>query len=90
MIETVNDFENVIFEIVNEAGSYSTDWQRHIIRFVRATEAPMRHQHLVGMGFQFQGGNNQTLFDSEADWIRQMPARIRSTSPIHPRPMDQR
>lgn len=73
VIATVNDLDNVLYEISNEAGPYSTDWQYHLIRFVKQCEAAKPKQHPVGMTFQYQGGSNQTLFDSPADWISPNP-----------------
>ncbi len=77
VIETVNDLDNVLYEIANESGSYSTDWQYHMIRFIREQERQMPKQHPVGMTFQYCGGNlrgtNQALFDGPADWISPNP-----------------
>ncbi|MBM3216041.1 hypothetical protein FJZ36_14125, partial [Candidatus Poribacteria bacterium] len=35
VVEAVNEYDNVLYEITNEAGPYSTDWQYHVIRFVK-------------------------------------------------------
>jgi len=69
VIDTVNDLDNVLYEISNETGPYSTDWQYHIINYVKSYEASKPNQHPVGMTFQYKGGDNATLFDSPADWI---------------------
>lgn len=69
VIETVNDLDNVLYEIANEPGVYSTNWQYHFIRFVKQCEATLPKQHPVGMTFQYKGGTNETLFNSPADWI---------------------
>ncbi|MEK6706273.1 MAG: putative collagen-binding domain-containing protein [Bdellovibrionota bacterium] len=68
-IDTINDLDNVLYEIANEAGSYSTQWQYHIIDYIKAYEATKPAQHPVGMTFQYSGGNDETLFLSNADWI---------------------
>ncbi len=73
VIDTVNDLDNVLYEICNEAGGYSTEWQYHMIRFVKAYEAKKRKQHPVGMTFQYQGGTNANLFNSPADWVSPNP-----------------
>jgi hypothetical protein len=65
----VNDLDNVLYEIVNEAGSYSTAWQYAMIEYVKAYQATKPKQHPVGMTFQYRGGSNQTLEESPADWI---------------------
>jgi len=74
VIEAVGDLDNVLWEISNETGSYSTEWQYHFIRFIKAEEAKRPKQHPVGMTFQYNPstklrGTNQILFDSPADWI---------------------
>jgi hypothetical protein len=69
VIDAVNRFDNVLYEIANEAGSYSTAWQYHVIRFVKRYEARKGKRHPVGMTFQHAHGDNRTLFKSPADWI---------------------
>jgi len=69
VLETVSDLDNVLFEISNENHPLSTDWQHHMIRFIKDHEKQLGNQHPVGMTFQYKGGDNQTLFDSPADWI---------------------
>ena len=73
VIDTVNDLGNVLYEISNEAGSYSTEWQYHMIRFIKEYEAGKPHQHPVGMTFQYKGGTNANLFAGPADWISPNP-----------------
>lgn len=69
VIETVGEFDNVLYEISNENHPASTEWQFHMIRFIKAVEAEKGFSHPVGMTYQYRGGSNQTLFDSPADWI---------------------
>lgn len=70
VIDTVNDLDNVLYEIANETGPYSTDWQYHMINYIKEYEKnEKRYQHPVGMTFQYDGGDNNILFDSPADWI---------------------
>jgi len=73
VIDTVNEFDNVLYEISNENHPASTPWQYHLIRFVKDYEKTKPKQHPVGMTFQYKGGNNQTLFDSPADWVSPNP-----------------
>lgn len=73
VLETLNEFPNVLYEISNENHPESTDWQYHMIHFIREQERAMPHQHPVGMTFQYRGGSNQTLFDSPADWVSPNP-----------------
>jgi hypothetical protein len=69
VIDTVNDFDNVLYEISNENHPQSTAWQYHMINFIHDYEKDKSKQHPVGMTFQYKGGSNKTLFDSPADWI---------------------
>jgi hypothetical protein len=73
VIDTVNDLDNVLYEIANESGSYSTDWQYDMIRYVKSREALKPKQHPVGMTFQYKNGRNSTLFSSPADWVSPNP-----------------
>ena len=73
VIDTVNEFDNVLYEISNENHPPSTPWQYHMIRFIKACEKSKPHRHPVGMTFQYKGGSNQTLFDSPADWVSPNP-----------------
>jgi hypothetical protein len=69
MIDTVNDLDNVLYEISNESHSGSTAWQTHMIDFIRDYEAGKPKQHPVGMTVNWPGGQNSELFASSADWI---------------------
>jgi hypothetical protein len=73
VVDTVNDLDNVLYEVCNEAGAYSTQWQYHVIRFVKQYEAAKPRQHPVGMTFQYRGGSNAALYESPADWISPNP-----------------
>lgn len=37
--DTVADLDNVLYEVCNEAGPYSVDWQYHVIRYIKEYEA---------------------------------------------------
>jgi len=68
VVETLNDLDNVLYEVANEVRGYSTDWQYEIIKHVKAVEARQRKQHPVGM----TGDNSipqQDLLNGPADWI---------------------
>jgi hypothetical protein len=69
VIDTVNDLDNVLYEISNESHSGSTQWQYHMINFIKDYERSKPRQHPVGMTSQYPGGDNATLFASPADWI---------------------
>ncbi len=73
IIDLVNEFDNVLYEISNENHPQSTDWQYEMINFIKEYEQNLPKQHPVGMTFQYKGGSNETLFDSPADWISPNP-----------------
>ena len=76
VVDAVGDLDNVLYEISNETGAYSTAWQYHLIDYIHDLEADRARQHPVGMTFQFcspDTGNNQALFDGPADWISPNP-----------------
>ncbi|HLF33899.1 MAG TPA: DUF6298 domain-containing protein [Cyclobacteriaceae bacterium] len=73
VIETVNDLDNVLYEISNENHPESTDWQYHMIRFIKDYESQLGNLHPVGMTFQYRGGSNRDLFGSPADWVSPNP-----------------
>jgi hypothetical protein len=70
VLATLADLDNVLYEIANESGGYSTAWQYHMIDFVKTVEAQRGGlRHPVGMTFQHRGGDNAALYASAADWI---------------------
>ncbi len=73
IIKTVNDLDNVLYEISNENHPPSTQWQYHMIDYIHEFENGLPDQHPVGMTFQYKGGSNETLFESPADWISPNP-----------------
>ena len=73
VVDTVNDLDNVLYEVINEAPPSSKAWQYHIIERIRSYEATMPKQHPVGMtGYDFLGSDataNADMLASPADWI---------------------
>lgn len=70
VVDTVNDLDNVLYEVSNESGSpFSDSWQSNVMTFVRQYESAKPKQHPVGMTFQWRGGSDLTLYHSGADWI---------------------
>jgi hypothetical protein len=66
VVETVNDLDNVLYEICNEGLRHSRDWQYEMVRFVQSVEARMPKQHPVGM--TSVGDMNEDCLKSTADW----------------------
>jgi hypothetical protein len=71
VIDTVNDLDNVLYEITNEDSGNAAGlaWQTHIIRFIKQYEATKARQHPVGMTACYPEGNVANLLASPADWI---------------------
>lgn len=69
VIDTVNDLDNVLFEISNESHKDSYEWQYDLINFIKQYEAGKPKQHPVGMSVEWPGGDNAVLFHSPADWV---------------------
>ncbi|WP_168566121.1 DUF6298 domain-containing protein [Crateriforma spongiae] len=67
VIDTLNDFDNVLWEIGNELPMPSKEFQYHMIRFVREYESHKPKQHLIGMTGAPLG--TKKLMGSDADWI---------------------
>ena len=55
VIDTVNDLDNVLYEIANEAAPSSTSWQSHMIDFIRSYEATKPKQHPIGTKIRLFG-----------------------------------
>jgi len=67
VIDTVNDVDNVLYEIGNEMHGGSVLWQYRMIEFIHEYERTKPRQHPVGMtGAPIA---NAALLDSPADWI---------------------
>jgi hypothetical protein len=70
VIDTVNDLDNVLYEIANETGEAAAviAWQYHMIDFVKSVEQTRPKQHPVGMTSTYPGADTD-LYASNADWI---------------------
>lgn len=72
VIDTVNDLDNVLYEVGNEIKN-STEWQYHIINYINSYQKTKPKQHPVGMTSTGENGpgdiTNTELFNSPADWI---------------------
>jgi hypothetical protein len=69
VVDSVNDLDNVLFEISNESYASSKQWQYHMIELVHAHEAGKSNRHPVGMSQYQWPGSNADLFASPAEWI---------------------
>lgn len=73
VVDTVNDLDNVIYEIANESHPQSAEWQYHMIRFIKEYESKKPKQHPVWMSTHPGGPANTLLFESPADCIAPAP-----------------
>jgi hypothetical protein len=69
VIDTVNDLDNVLYEVANESHNFSTAWQYRMIRTIKRYQAGKPKRHPVGMKYQADPGSNENLLRSPADWI---------------------
>ncbi len=71
VVETVNDLDNVLYEIGNEhaATPANTAWQYAMIDLLHELEAGMPWQHPVLMTGQWPGGHNDVLLASPSEAI---------------------
>lgn len=71
VVDTLNDLDNVLYEITNESAIFSKDWQYHMIMYVKDYEATKPKQHPIGITAFDSGceGSMEALFGSPADWI---------------------
>ncbi|MCA9413032.1 MAG: hypothetical protein KC944_17585 [Candidatus Omnitrophica bacterium] len=73
MIDTLNDLDNIVWEIGNESRLISNDWQEAIIDRIKTYESTLPKQHLVWKTAMDDKGQNQyvnsKLFNSNADII---------------------
>jgi hypothetical protein len=91
IVETLNRFDNLLYEIGNETHPCSVDFQYHMTRFVKEVEAGLPKQHPVGMP---QGGRKENA--DAAGWASGPPAAPPAVTGIEtlfsglPRPASQK
>lgn len=68
MIDTLNNFPNVLWIVSQEAPSGSKWWNSHLIALARSYEAGKPFQHPVGYGV-LEDSDDSTILNSDADWI---------------------
>jgi hypothetical protein len=68
VVETVGDFDNVLYEICNEGGVWSHDWQVLLTNYIRELESVRAKQHPIGQTGGM-GTSSKALLQGGADWI---------------------
>jgi hypothetical protein len=66
VVDTVNDLDNVLYEVTNEGGYKEWDWW--VVETVQAYEKGKRKQHPVGLTAHGAESNDEMLA-SRADWF---------------------
>ena len=69
VIDTVNDLDNVLYEVSNESHADSIEWQIHMVKLIKEYEETKLKQHPVGISVTWPDGDNIELFASNADWV---------------------
>jgi len=68
VVRILNEFDNVLYEISNEPGPFSHDWQEHLTGFIRQVESTLPKKHPIGQ----TGGmrcSSEKLHASCADYL---------------------
>src|SRR5215510_5043976 len=68
VVDTLNDLDNVLYEISGDAPVSSREWQYYMINYLKNYQATKPKQHPVGMSYLYLGSAND-LLASQADWI---------------------
>jgi hypothetical protein len=66
MLETLNGFDHILFEVGNEIATSSTPWRTKIIEYIHESEKDMPKQHLILDGLTY-GGSNDEMWVTGAD-----------------------
>jgi hypothetical protein len=66
IIDTLNDFDNIVWEIGNETPGNSIQWKTHIVKFIKNYEATKPKQHLI-WDSTGNGVGNDTINVTNAD-----------------------
>ncbi|MBW7995863.1 MAG: cellulase family glycosylhydrolase [Candidatus Glassbacteria bacterium] len=73
VVDTLNDLDNILYEISNESNKNSTGWHYAMIDYIHEYEKTKPKQHPVVMTFHYQGGKNSELFASPAEAVSPNP-----------------
>ncbi len=68
VIDTVNDLDNVLYEISNEDSLGDISWQRHMANVIKSYESGKPKQHPIGIT-GWGGSDNSLLRSGPHDWV---------------------
>lgn len=69
VVDTLNDLDNVIYEISNESDTSSVAWQYAMIDYIHEYERSKPKQHPVVMTVPWPEGDNRALFEGPAEAV---------------------
>jgi parallel beta-helix repeat protein len=70
VVDTLNDLDNVLYEISGESALGALAWQYDMINYLKDYQATKKNRHPVGMSYtDALDEQGATLLDSPADWI---------------------
>src|SRR5215510_6127367 len=68
VVDTLNDLDNVLYEINGNGLAGSLSWQYHMIDYIRRYQKTTANQHPLGIS-DFYAGATAEVLKSSADWI---------------------
>ena len=68
VVDTLNDLDNVLYEISGDTLATSLVWQYHMIDYLKQYQSSKANQHPVGIS-QFYARKLAEVLNSRADWI---------------------
>jgi hypothetical protein len=73
VVDTLNDLDNVLYEVLNEAPGSSNPWQEHVVNHIHAREATLPKQHPVGRSANdwqtSDATSNSNMLAGAANWV---------------------
>lgn len=90
IVDSVNEFDNVLYEICNEDpgkeelwASKHIEWQYAILDFLKLYQSTKPKQHPIGLTTHKQLGNKY-VFESKADWVSPTQNKIHNNYKWNP------
>src|SRR5258705_4645611 len=68
IVDTLNDLDNVLYEISADGPLGNSAWQNYIIKYLKSYQTTKLNQHPIGIG-HLSGTRTDDAFASPADWI---------------------
>ena len=68
VVDTLNDLDNVLYEVSGNGLVGSLSWQYHMVGYIKTYQRSKANQHPVGIS-QFKVAKLRNVLNSSADWI---------------------